>query len=307
VIHGLKKVVLEGSELYMEEARNPATTAKYGKGTPDDWLERNVYGRFTYSGIGLLAVIDVVMFGAPGIIMLACQLVTMPFFAAGIINGVCHAKGYRNYETNDASTNLWPLGLFLAGEELHNNHHAFPTSARFSHRPREVDIGWLHLKVLEKLGLARIRRIANEPGTIEPQAAPDMESLRAVLVHRMHVLRHFMHNVTLPVLTRELDKLGDNTASVMRSARSWLTSQPQMLDETTSRRLSDLIERHPALQTVLEFRNELKELWEGAHTSNERLLADFRHWCDRAESSGNQYLEDFVAYLKSLRAVPALA
>jgi stearoyl-CoA desaturase (delta-9 desaturase) len=134
-----------------------------------------------------------------------------------------------------------------------------------------------------------------------------MESLRAVLVHRMHVLRHFMHNVTLPVLTRELDKLGDNTASVMRSARSWLTSQPQMLDETTSRRLSDLIERHPALQTVLEFRNELKELWEGAHTSNERLLADFRHWCDRAESSGNQYLEDFVAYLKSLRAVPALA
>jgi stearoyl-CoA desaturase (delta-9 desaturase) len=313
VLFGLKKVVLEGSELYMEQAHNKETQEKYGKGTPDDWLERNVYGRFTYTGIGILTVFDVIVFGVPGIIVLAFQLLTMPVLAAGIINGVCHAKGYRNYETNDASTNLWPLGLFLAGEELHNNHHAFPTSARFSHRPHEVDMGWLHLKVLEKLGLAKIRRVAAEPGVVEPVPsrdvghAADMESLRALLVHRMHVLRHYMNNVTLPVLRRELDKLGDNTAAVMQSARGWLTWQPQMLAEDESQSLSDLIERHPALATVLEFRNELKEVWEGAHTSNERLLADFRRWCEKAEASGNQYLEEFVAYLKSLRAVPSLA
>ncbi len=307
VIFGLKRVVLEGAELYINEARDPETQEKYGKGTPDDWIERNVYRRHDYLGIGMLVVFDIVMFGAAGIIMLAVQLVTMPFLAAGIINGVAHAKGYRNFETNDASTNLWPIGLFIGGEELHNNHHAFPTSAKFALRPGEVDMGWLHLKVFSALGLAKIRRVASEPDLGAQPHAPDIETLRSVLVNRMHVLRAYMNKVTLPVLTRECDALGANASTLLPKIRQWLTWQPQMLDDAERSKLSELVSEVPSFDMVLKFRNELKALWEGAHTSNERLLEDFLHWCKRAEESGNQYLADFARYLKSFQPSPVAA
>ncbi len=299
-IFGLKKVVLEGAELYIEEARNKETQEKYGKGTVDDWVERNVYARYPNAGIVLLILIDLLLFGAPGIIMIAVQLGSMPFLAAGIINGVAHAKGYRNFETNDASTNLWRKGLLIGGEELHNNHHAFPTSARFSMRPGEVDIGWVYLKVLSALGLAHIRRVAAEPKLEKSQGPVDLEALRAVLVNRMHVLRHYMNNVTLPVLDREASDSG-----TVRSARRWLTWQPHMLDDGAREKLGELAERLPKFRTVLEFRNELKQLWEGAHTSNERLLEEFRNWCARAEESGIEYLQEFADYLRSYQPRPA--
>ncbi len=303
-LFGLSTVVWQGAELYRAEAGKPETVEKYGRGTPDDWIERNVYSRFSYSGIVVLAVVDLIVFGVPGITMLACQLGTMPMLAAGVINGLCHAIGYRNFETRDASTNLWPIGLFVAGEELHNNHHAFPTSARFSMRHHEIDMGWLHLKVLSALGLARIRRIATLPELTQETKVPDLDSLSAVIVNRMHVLRHYTNNVTLPVLRLELDQLGENANSVFRAAKRLLSWHPQMLDESSSKRLAELVERHPGVQTVLEYRNELNSLWEGAHTSNERLLADFREWCRRAEASGIQGMADFVVYLRSFRSVP---
>jgi stearoyl-CoA desaturase (Delta-9 desaturase) len=311
-VFGLKRVLLEGAELYRAEACKPETLEKYAKGCPNDWLENRLYDdpRLSYLGIWAMIVADIVLFGVPGIIMIALQLSNMPLLAAGVINGLCHAKGYRNFETDDASTNLWPIGLFVAGEELHNNHHAFPTSARFSMRRHEVDMGWLHLLVLEKLGLAKIRRVANPP-LLQSAAtpSPDLDELRAIIVNRMHVLRHYTHNVTLPVLRREIETLGDNANSILRAARKLLSSQPHMLDEMSRRRLAELVEKHPRFETVLQFRNELKNLWEGAHTSNERLLADFREWCVRAEQSGIQGLQEFVAYLKSFRALrePALA
>jgi stearoyl-CoA desaturase (delta-9 desaturase) len=302
-LFGLKKVLLEGAELYRAEANKKETLEKYAKGTPNDWLENHLYchGHMSYVGITVLIVADLVLFGVPGIIMIALQLANMPFLAAGVINGLCHAKGYRNFETDDASTNLWPIGLFVAGEELHNNHHAFPTSARFSMRSHEVDMGWLHLKVLAALGLAKIRRVANPPQLAAAAApSPDLDKLRAIIGNRMHVLRAYTQNVTLPVLRREL---GENANSMLRAARRLLAWQPHMLDERSRRRLKELTERHPRFQTVLQFRSELNNLWEGAHTSNERLLADFREWCARAEQSGIQGLQEFVAYLKSFRAV----
>jgi stearoyl-CoA desaturase (delta-9 desaturase) len=307
VIYGLKRVVLEGAELYIDEARNQQTLDKYGKGTPDDWLERNVYDRFDYSGIGLLVVADIVLFGAAGIIMVAIKLAAMPFLAAGIINGVCHAKGYRNFETNDASTNLWPIGLVIGGEELHNNHHAFPTSAKFSLRPGEVDMGWLHLKLFRALGLAKVRRVANEPELGSTAASPDLEALRSILINRMHVLRAYMQRVTLPVLGRECEERGDISCSVVPMVGRWLTWHPRLLDEAERERLGELTHQLPSFGLVLRFRNELKNLWEGAHTSNERLLEDFRQWCRRADESGNQYLREFVAYLRSFQptATPA--
>ena len=305
-LFGLKKVLLEGAELYRAEARNPETVEKYAKGCPNDWLENHVYHnrRGSCFGIGLLVILDLVLFGVPGIVMIALQLSNMPLLAAGVINGLCHAKGYRNFETDDDSTNLWPIGLFIAGEELHNNHHAFPTSARFSMRRHEVDMGWLHLKALELFRLAKIRRVANPPELEQSaRSAADLDELRAIIVNRMHVLRAYMQKVTLPVLRREAESLGDNTSSLLRAARKALIRHPQMLDERSRKRLAELAARHPRFETVLQFRNELRNLWEGAHTSNERLLADFREWCARAEQSGIQGLQDFVAYLKSFRAV----
>jgi stearoyl-CoA desaturase (delta-9 desaturase) len=303
-LFGLKKVVLEGAELYRVAARDAATLEKYAKGTPNDWLENNLYHhpKWSYLGIFVLVVADLVLFGVPGIIMIALQLSNMPFLAAGIINGVCHAKGYRNFETDDASTNLWPLGLLVAGEELHNNHHAFPTSARFSMRRHEVDMGWLHLKALEFVGLAKIRRVATPPELVSKAGTLDLDELRAIIVNRMHVLRHFTQNVTLPVLRREVES-GDNANAMVSAARKLLSWQPHMLDERSRKRLAEIAERHPRFKTVLQFRKELASLWEGAHTSNERLLADFREWCTRAEQSGISGLQDFVAYLKSFRAI----
>jgi len=303
-LFGLKKVLLEGAELYRAEAGKRETIEKYAKGTPNDWLENHLYDhpRGSYLGISLMIVADLVLFGVPGIIMVALQLANMPVLAAGVINGLCHAKGYRNFETDDASTNLWPIAVFIAGEELHNNHHAFPTSARFSMRRHEIDMGWLHLKVLEFFGLAKIRRVATAPQLENVTAtSPDLDELRAVIVNRMYVLRAYTLNVTLPVLRRELDTLGVRSSSVLRAARKLLTRQPHMLDDRSQARLAELLARHPRFETVLQYRNELKSLWEGAHTSNERLLADFREWCARAEQSGIQGLQDFVAYLRSFR------
>jgi stearoyl-CoA desaturase (delta-9 desaturase) len=311
-IYGLKKVVLEGAELYRASARDEETIEKYAKGTPNDWLENNLYHHpvRSYYGITALVIADLVLFGVPGIIMIAFQLANMPFLAAGIINGLAHAKGYRNFETPDASTNLWPIAVFIAGEELHNNHHAFPTSARFSMRRHEVDFGWWHLKVLEAFGLAKIRRVANPPELeAAARSATEIDELRAIIVHRMHVLRHYTANVTLPVLRRELESIGENANSMLRRVRRQLTWGPDMLDEPSRQTLEELAAKHPRFDTVLKFRKELKHLWEGAHTSNERLLADFREWCTRAEQSGIQGLQEFVAYLKSYRAMrePALA
>jgi len=224
--------------------------------------------------------------------------------AAGVINGLSHAKGYRNFETDDASTNLWPFALFVAGEELHNNHHAFPSSARFSHRPWEVDMGWLHLRLFSLLGLARIRRVAPSPELVEERTTPDLDALRAILINRMHVLRHYSQSVTVPVLRREIEHLGDNANTLIRRAKSWIGRPPGLLDQVSREGLVELMDNHPSLKTVVQFRNELRELWEGAHTSNERLLADLKTWCARAEESGIQALEEFAAYLQSFRPVP---
>ena len=303
-IYGLTTVLLRGAELYRREAKNHETLEKYGHGTPDDWLERRVYSRWPNMGIASLFFVDLFLFGVPGIILYAIQLITMPLLAAGVINGLSHAKGYRNFETHDASTNLWPIAVFVAGEELHNNHHAFPSSAKFSQRPWEVDLGWLHLRLFSMLGLAKIRRVAPRPKLVEERATPDIDALRAILINRMHVLRHYSQSVTFPVLRWELEQLGDNANSLIRRAKSWLTRHPSLLDQSSQERLVELMERHPSLKTVVEFRNELRELWEGAHTSNERLLADLKRWCVRAEESGIQALEEFASYLKSFSPVP---
>jgi stearoyl-CoA desaturase (delta-9 desaturase) len=304
-VFGLRTVLLRGAELYRAEAANPQTVEKYSKGTPDDWIERNLYRRYSNGGIVLLVVTDILLFGVPGIILLSIQLLTMPLLAAGVINGLGHARGYRNFETDDASTNLWPFAFFVAGEELHNNHHAFPSSAKFSLRRGEIDLGWLHIKLLAALGLVEIRRVAPQPELANAPGTLDLAALRAIIINRMHVLRHYSQSVTLPVLRAELERVGENAGAALRRARRFLSRHPSMLDATSRQRLDELTSKHPSFKTVLEFRTELKALWSGAHRSNEHLLADVRAWCTKAEASGIQKLQDFAGYLRSFAPVQA--
>jgi stearoyl-CoA desaturase (delta-9 desaturase) len=303
-IHGLKKVLLEGAELYREEKDNPETVAKFGRGTPDDWLERNVYERFPYGGIVFLLLADLVLFGIPGITIFAIQMMSMPVFAAGVINGVGHHSGYRNFECDDAATNIVPWGILIGGEELHNNHHAFPTSAKFSVRRWEFDIGWLYIRVLSAFRLARINRIAPQPVVQEePGLDIDLDNLKAIIVNRMHVLRDYTKQVTLPVFrTEKAQAKGDST---FRRARKLLVRRPALLDDQAVARLGELLADHAALQTVHEFREKLSVIWSGTNVSNERLLQQLTDWCREAEASGIQALEEFAARLRTYRMSPA--
>ncbi|MEM9057261.1 MAG: fatty acid desaturase, partial [Pseudomonadota bacterium] len=224
-VYGLKKVLLEGAELYKEAGAEPGMQDKFGRGTPDDWIERNVYARGNYYlGIMLMLVIDVMLFGVVGLTVFALQMMVIPFSAAGIINGVGHHSGYRNFECTDAARNIVPWGVLLGGEELHNNHHAFPSSSRFSMRPWEFDMGWFYITILSKLGLARVRRVAPEPVKAK-EARADLETLRAVMMNRMHVLREYSNSVTLPELRKEVATAKGHLRKMLRKARTLLVRQ----------------------------------------------------------------------------------
>jgi stearoyl-CoA desaturase (delta-9 desaturase) len=304
VIYGIKKVLLQGAELYRAEKDNPETLEKYGRGAPDDWLERNIYMRFPYIGITLMIVTDLILFGIPGITIFAIQMMSMPVFAAGVINGLGHYSGYRNFECDDAATNIVPWGVLIGGEELHNNHHAFPTSAKFSVRSWEFDIGWLYIRLFETFGLAKVKKIAPRPVLQSPPSAQvDLENLRAIIINRMHVLRDYTKQVTLPVFkTEKAFAAGD---AALKRARKLLVRQPKLLDETARHRLSEVLSNNAALETVHEFREKLRELWSGANVSNERLLAQLKEWCAEAEASGIKVLEEFASRLRSYQMAPA--
>jgi len=280
------------------------TLEKFGRGTPNDWLERNVYLRVPFGGIILMVVTDLLLFGVPGIIIIAFQMASMPVFAAGIINGLGHHSGYRNFECDDAATNLVPWAFLVGGEELHNNHHAFPTSAKFSVRRWEFDIGWLYITVFRGLGLAKVNKVAPRPVlSREPYATGDIENLRAIIINRMHVLRDYTKQVTVPVFKKEKALAAGN--AVFHRAQKLLVRRPVLLDENAKLRLSELLADNTALQTVHEFRETLSELWGGANVSNERLLAQLKEWCVEAEASGIKVLEDFALRLRSYQLAPA--
>jgi stearoyl-CoA desaturase (delta-9 desaturase) len=304
-VFGLRKVLLEGAELYRVESLNDETLEKYGKGTPDDWVERNVYQRFSISGVYVLLTIDVILLGLPGITVFAIQMLAMPVFAAGVINGLGHAKGYRNFESEDTSTNLVPIAILVGGEELHNNHHAFPTSAKFSVRWWEFDIGWMYITILRAIGLCKVRRLAPKPRLADDPRPVDIETLTAVLQNRMYVLRDYTRKVTLPVL--RIEKRANRDNALLRRARKLLVSGPILLDEAAKVRLASLLEDNAALRTVHEYRQQLLDLWAQANVSNERLVRQLKEWCNHAEASGIDALHDFSASLRGyvLQAAPA--
>jgi stearoyl-CoA desaturase (Delta-9 desaturase) len=295
LIFGLGRVVFQGYELYAEAARDPEVLRYYGRGTPDDWLERHLYSRHSYGGILLFVIAHLVLFGVPGIIMIAVDLVAQPFFAGGVINGLGHAVGYRSFEMPSTATNLVPWALLLGGEELHNNHHAFPRSARFAVQRWELDVGWLWIRLFRALGLARVRWVAPRPHLERRRRELDADSVQALFTNRLHVLRAYARGVVLPVC-RDLARREPHGA-LPASAPKLLIRHPALLAEQARHRLRELLDRYEVLQRVVEYRESLQQLWNGTGANQSRALAQLHDWCKGAETSGIGALREFARLL----------
>ena len=304
VIFGLRKVLLEGAELYQLQARDAQVQEKYGRGTPDDWIERNLYTKHRNWGVLAIVVLDLLLFGVPGIIIIAVQMLAMPLLAAGVINGVGHHSGYRNFECPDAATNISPWGLVLGGEELHNNHHAFPSSAKFSVRPWEFDMGWLWIKLFSALGLAKVRRVAPTPIEHPERKHIDLDTVRAVIQNRMNVLRDYARQVMLPVCRHEFQQAG---ARLTGRVKKLLIREPVLLDDSAQGALRQVLARHQALNAVYEARERLQQIWNGRTLSNDLLVSQLQEWIARAEASGIHSLEQFAARLRRFVLQPTSA
>ena len=301
---GIKTVFWQGSELYRAEARNQETLAKYGQGTPDDWIERNLYTRFSWEGVGLMLVLDLMLFGPIGATIWAVQMIWIPITAAGIINGIGHYWGYRNFASADASTNIVPWGIVIGGEELHNNHHAYGSSAKLSSRWYEFDIGWMYIRMLELVRLARVRKVAPRL-RLQPAAkpVPDVATLQAVIAHRYTVASTYARSLKA-AYAAELARLRERGAhlgdvpSVGRLKRWLAVDDANALPETERATLARTLEKSKALQTIYVMRQDLNALWARSTESREQLLARLQDWCHRAETSGIAPLAQFSVQLK---------
>ena len=296
-IFGIRKVLWQGAELYRQEAKNRETIEKYGKGTPDDWLERNLYAKHSALGVGIMFVIDVVLFGPIGITMWAVQMMWIPFMAAGVINGLGHYWGYRNFAADDASTNIVPWGIIIGGEELHNNHHAYPTSAKLSAKWWEFDIGWLYIRLLEMLGLARVKKVAGKPQIIPGKTAADAATLQAVLTHRYEVMARFVQSVK-STLREEIIKLNIHELNV-KTFRRWLHLDEAALPAPEKQVLEKALHMSRVLATIYAMRKELAGLWARSTASQEELLKRLEDWCQRAEATGIEAMQRFARQLRA--------
>ncbi|MFU2489297.1 fatty acid desaturase [Thauera sp. WH-1] len=300
---GLRKVLWEGAELYRAEAKNEDTLKRYGHGTPDDWLERNVY-RHSVLGVSIMLVIDVIAFGAIGLTIWAVQMVWIPFWAAGVVNGVAHFWGYRNYDCSDASRNILPWGILIGGEELHNNHHSFATSAKLSAKWYEFDIGWMYIRMLEMLGLAKVKKTIPKPRLGEVKPVPDLDTLQAIVTHRYDVMTNYMRSLK-KVCAHELKRLQRAGAEGLdvRAARRWvLSGEARHLREEQRQQLQAVVGQSPALATVVSMREELAAIWARSNASREQLLAQLQDWIARAEQSGIAQLQEFSLRLRRYAA-----
>jgi stearoyl-CoA desaturase (Delta-9 desaturase) len=301
VTRGIKKVLLEGAELYRAESKNLETMAKYGHGTPDDWIERNLYTRYSWFGVAALLVINFVLFGVIGITIWAIQMLWIPITAAGIINGLGHYWGYRNYDCSDAATNIFPWGILIGGEELHNNHHTHATSAKLSSKWYEVDLGWAYIRGLEMLGLAKVKKVAPEPKFAKGKTVADLDTLQSVITNRYDVMAKYAKSVK-HAFREELEHLKDKAQlekRFLKSSRKLLQREPAKLDVVHKQQLVELFKHSKALETMHQMRVELGAIWERSHSTRDQLLHQLQDWCARAEASGIKSLQEFSLRLRS--------
>lgn len=303
-ILGIGKVMKQGAELYRAEAKNRETLERYGHGTPDDWLEKNLYARHSNLGPTLLFFIDVALFGVLGITVWAVQMLWIPFWAAGVVNGLGHYWGYRNYETRDAARNVFPWGVVIGGEELHNNHHAFPSSAKLSNKWWELDLGWFYIRALKGLGLVRVKKLAPIPRRIPGKQTVDLDTVRAVAMNRLHVMSAFARCVIVPVLREELQKADTSCRRFLRRQKTLLLREETLLDAGDRERLQTVLRLNETLRTIYEHRLDLQKFWDRTAANHDKLLVTLQEWCTQAEASGIRALQDFARYLRSYSLQP---
>jgi len=306
-IYGINTVLWQGVDLYRVAALDKDSLEKYGRGTPDDWLERNLYAKHEYWGPTLLFIVNIALFGLWGLAISALQMVWIPFWAAGVVNGLGHWWGYRNFETADMATNLTPWGFFIGGEELHNNHHAFPSSAKFALRKFEFDIGWAVLRGFEKVGLAKVLRVAPSLDVRANVPLPDTETLKALLTHRFQVMTDYFRSVIAPALREDAVHAGASLKALPRALRKALANGGRWLDERSRERLAEAVKQRPLLATVCEFRTRLAAVLERGNGGAEAMMASLTEWCREAEATGIRTLQDFAARLRGYALVPVRA
>lgn len=296
---GIETVFWQGAELYRAEAKNTETIARFGHGTPDDWIERNLYSRFSWQGVGLMLILDLALFGGLGATVWAVQMLWIPITAAGIINGIGHYWGYRNFEAPDASTNISPIGIIIGGEELHNNHHTYPTSAKFAVKPYEFDIGWVYISLMSKIGWAKVKKTPPklQLGDIRPVA--DEKTLEALIANRYEVMAGYARGVRQELAALKA-KQGD--APLLEAARRWLHRDAEKVPAAAQPELAQARAAYPALDKMVVMREELRQLWLNTSQSREQLTRDLQAWCRRAEESGIAALRDFSIRLRAAQA-----
>jgi stearoyl-CoA desaturase (delta-9 desaturase) len=304
---GIKTVLLTGSELYRAEAKVQDTLEKYGHNTPDDWIERNLYSRFSWQGVGVMLLVNVLLFGAIGVTIWAVQMIWIPITAAGIINGLGHWWGYRNFEASDASTNISPWGVLIGGEELHNNHHTYPTSAKLSVKPFEFDIGWAYIRALEIMGLATVRKTAPmlKLGVVKPEA--DGKTLEALIANRYEVMATYakeMRRACRAEIARLKAQGAQNTErwKELHLAQRWLHRDDDKIPGHLRADIANAVAASPALAKLLAMREELRLLWTRTNVSADQLVTDLQAWCRKAEGSGIAALQDFSMKLRAAHA-----
>ena len=299
-VKGIKTVFWRGVELYREARSDRDAIEKYGKGCPDDWIERTLYTPHATMGPTLLLFISFALFGFAGVAIWAIQMAWIPFWAAGVVNGLGHWWGYRNFESADTSTNLTPWGVWIGGEELHNNHHAFPSSAKFALRKFEFDIGWSTIRLFERVGLAKVLRVAPSLDVRPNIAMPDGETLKALLAIRFQAMTDYYRGVTLPTLRATNDRLP-------RPLRKALADGGRWLDDDKRARLQAWIAERPKMATLAQFRERLAQVLDDRSHDAQATLQRLHAWCAEAEASGIKSLEQFSQRLKGYALAPARA
>ena len=303
VVFGIKKVFFEGAELYRAEAKNQETLDRYGHNTPNDWVERHIYTGRSRLGVSLMLIINVSLFGALGLSVWALQMAWIPITAAGIINGIGHWWGYRNFEAADASTNISPWGIIIGGEELHNNHHTYPTSAKLSVKPYEFDIGWMYISILRSMGLASVKKVAPRMAFGDVKPVADEKTLEAIIANRYEVMAGYAREMRA-ACQRELESLQSRSSdtTLAQAARRWLHRDDDKVPAEVKPQLAQIRAEHPVLDKMVTMREELRALWSSTTATREQLAADLQAWCRRAEDSGIAALRDFSIRLRSAHA-----
>ncbi|MEM7080887.1 MAG: fatty acid desaturase [Pseudomonadota bacterium] len=306
VMKGIGEIFWRGAEAYAESTKDASIMARYGAGCPDDWVEREIYDKRRSHGLALMAIIDVALFGVIGLTVWAIQMIWIPLFAAGVINGIGHWWGYRNFECPDAARNIVPWGILIGGEELHNNHHTYPNSAKLSAKPFEIDLGWGWIKLFSALGLAKVRSTGPVVARVEGKDTIDKDAAWALVNDRFRVMARYTEEVLKPALEAEYVKADQASRKVIRRARRVLHREVSLVDQRGRERIAALVERSSDIKVAYELQENLRAIWAKRGGNVDEMIAALGEWCKSAEASGQQTLREFAETLKSY-ATPVAA